>query len=460
MTNNTRTLGKMRAAALITAAIITLAVFTGCPNAAKPKAPEPPAPAPKHAVSFSVEGMGGTLKAKAEGVAETEMSPIMVEQGKTVTFTAEPNTDYVVKKWTVSGGSFVSGGTENNTTATVKITAETAVKVSFTEYKTVEFGTDGVDLDNYLKNTASGTEVNYIKVSGLRTTDLIATAGNGYRSQLGKILFGNSTKKVALKFAGNITGLTDMSGCFYGCPNLVQAPDIPASVTNMRSCFNACSITKAPKIPEGVTDMSECFMSCSYLKEAPAIPNNVKNMKECFSNCSGLKEAPVIPEGVENMAGCFANCTLTKAPAIPASAENISKCFQLCGYLEEVPAIPVGVKNMEACFQDCYSLKIAPVIPEGVENMWQCFKDCRNLEGVPAIPASVTTMKDCFYGCNKLNGAVLKCNYTNDRSFSNAFSLCDGLKEGGIKVPPTQLETYKTNAGTMGTDADKFAKDE
>ena len=122
MTNNTRTLGKTRVAALITAAIITLAVFTGCPNAAKPEAPapEPPAPAPKHAVSFSVEGSGGTLKVKADGITETDMSPITVEQGKTVTFTAVPATDYVVKNWTISGGSLVSGGTENNTTATVK----------------------------------------------------------------------------------------------------------------------------------------------------------------------------------------------------------------------------------------------------------------------------------------------------------------------------------------------------
>lgn len=424
------------AAALITAAIITLAVFTSCPNAAKPKAPEPPAPAPKHAVSFSVEGMGGTLKAKSEGVAETEMSPIMVEQGKTVTFTAEPNTDYVVKKWTVSGGSFVSGGTENNTTATVKITAETVVKVSFTEYKTVEFGTDGVDLDNYLKNTASGTEVNYIKVSGLRTTDLIATAGNGYRSQLGKILFGNSTKKVALKFAGNITGLTDMSGCFYGCPNLVQAPDIPASVTNMRSCFNACSITKAPKIPEGVTDMSECFMSCSYLKEAPAIPNNVKNMKECFSSCSGLKEAPVIPEGVEDMTGCFVNCTFIKAPVIPASVKDMAKCFQFCMNLKEIPAIPEGVKSMERCFWGCASL-----------------------ETVPVIPASVTDMGYCFVDCTELKSAVLKCNY-RDNYFNSAFSGCHALTDGSIKVSATQVDTYKANADKMGTDAGKFAKDE
>ena len=437
MTNNTRTLGKTRVAALITAAIITLAVFTGCPNAAKPEAPapEPPAPAPKHAVSFSVEGSGGTLKVKADGITETDMSPIMVEQGKTVTFTAVPATDYVVKNWTISGGSLVSGGTENNTTATVKITAETTVKVSFTDYKSVEFGTNGVDLDNYLKNTASATEINYIKVSGLRTTDLIATHAHNDHSLLGKILSDNLTKKVALKFAGNMTGLTDMSGCFYGCPNLVQAPDIPASVTKMSSCFNACGITKAPEIPAGVTDMSECFRSCSDLKEAPVIPNNVKNMKDCFNAC-GITKAPVIPEGVEDMTGCFVYCTFTKAPVIPASVKYMDNCFQFCMNLKEVPAIPEGVESMERCFWGCASLEMAPVIPASVTNMGNCFKDC-----------------------TELKSAVLKCNY-RDNYFNSAFSGCHGLKEGSIKVPAAQLDTYKVKADRMGTEPDNFAKDE
>ena len=83
---------------------------------------------PKHTVTFSVEGTGGTLKAKADGVEETAKSPITVEQGKTVTFTAEPAAPYVVKEWKVDG-TVVTGNTSNTYTHTV--TAAVDVKVRF-----------------------------------------------------------------------------------------------------------------------------------------------------------------------------------------------------------------------------------------------------------------------------------------------------------------------------------------
>ena len=83
---------------------------------------------PKHTVTFSVEGGHGTLKAKADGVEETAKSPISIEQGKTVTFTAEPAAPYVVKEWKVDG-TVVTGNTSNSYTHSV--TAAVDVKVSF-----------------------------------------------------------------------------------------------------------------------------------------------------------------------------------------------------------------------------------------------------------------------------------------------------------------------------------------
>ena len=83
---------------------------------------------PKHTVTFSVEGTGGTLKVKADGIAETDVSPITVEQGKTITFTAAPDKNYKVKEWKVDG-AIVTGNTSNSYTHTV--TAAVDVKVSF-----------------------------------------------------------------------------------------------------------------------------------------------------------------------------------------------------------------------------------------------------------------------------------------------------------------------------------------
>ena len=85
-------------------------------------------PLPKHKIAFSVDGANGTLKAKADGIDETSTSPITVEEGKTVTFTAEPSTNYKVKEWKV-GDTVVTGNKTNTYAHTV--TEAVTVKVSF-----------------------------------------------------------------------------------------------------------------------------------------------------------------------------------------------------------------------------------------------------------------------------------------------------------------------------------------
>ena len=146
-------LHKKRAAALITAAVLTLALlFTGCKQSTGSSGGGnsgggTPTPKPKHAVTFSVDSttLNGTLKAKADGVPETEASPITVEEGKTVTFTAKADDGYRVKGWTLDGNTV--NGTNNSYSFTV--TKPATVKVSFESDSTplpqyaVTFGVDG-----------------------------------------------------------------------------------------------------------------------------------------------------------------------------------------------------------------------------------------------------------------------------------------------------------------------------
>ena len=89
-------------------------------------------PPTTYKVTFSVDGIGGTLKAKSDGIAETTSSPISVEEGKTVIFTATAEGGYKEDKWSISGSSFESGsGADGSTTAKVKVTANTTVNVTF-----------------------------------------------------------------------------------------------------------------------------------------------------------------------------------------------------------------------------------------------------------------------------------------------------------------------------------------
>ena len=395
------------------AAILLAAVFTiGCKTDTGSGDPAPE----MFAVAFSVDGANGTLKAKADGIAETDKSPIVVQKGKTVTFTAAADTYYKVDKWTITGGTFEAGtGTDGSTTAKVKITANTTVKVSFyKEYVKVALA----GLDNHLKNTAPDTDgIYYIEVTGLTAADLKGEYTYPVKpSALGKILNDNLTKKVALKLS-EVSGLTDMSRCFYECISLTQVPVIPSGVTNMMWCFYGCKrLTQAPVIPSGVTDMSYCFRYCESLIQAPAIPSGVTNMSNCFENCESLTQAPVIPSGVTDMSSCFSDCT---------------------------------------------SLTQAPVIPSSVTDMWSCFSGCKRLTQAPVIPSTVTNMRSCFFGCEKITAVTLKCNYNSEQiysspAFKDAFYGCKKLTANSIKVPAGQLSTYKANAATMGTTEDKF----
>ena len=175
-------------------------------------------PLPQYAVNFSVEGGNGTLKAKADGVTETEASPISVQKGKSVTFTATPDSGYRVKGWTLDGNPV--NGTNSSYSFTVTKAAE--VKVSFESNSTplpqyaVTFSEEGGN--GTLKAKADGvaeTAASPISVQKGKTVTFTAVPAAGYEVKEWQIFGtgmafeagtgteGNNTAKVNLK--GNLT---------------------------------------------------------------------------------------------------------------------------------------------------------------------------------------------------------------------------------------------------------------
>lgn len=432
---------KIKAPAFLGAAFMLLIafMFTACPQRAKPKAEEPAPPPGPQKVTFSVEGTpaNGELKAMAGSTPITSGSK--VPYGTTVTFTATVTAaEHYADEWTIKGGSFKTGGKDGDTTATVQITGETEVKVNFSRYKSVAFGTDGADLAAYLNSgTPAADGIYYIKVTGLQAEHLKGNLDMHESSPLAKKLQAHPAKKVALKF-GKLPAVTDINSCFRDCKNLTQAPVLPAGVTNMKSCFYNCEgLTQAPEIPESVTNMNNCFNGCKNLIQVPAFPANAK---------------------VTNMNSCFVECeNLTQVPALPASVTDITNCFSKCKNLTQAPEIPASVTQMTNCFKECVKLTKAPsTIPKGVTNLHSCFYLCRKLTKAPVIPKGVTYMKYCFKFCTELTEVTLECNYGGEDDFKEAFLFCDKLTAGSIKVPADQVQTYKDNAFDMGTHPDRF----
>ena len=333
-----------------------------------------------HLVTFTVEGTppNGTLTATLDGKAID--TGAMVAEGKIVEFTANDN-DYAVENWTVTPpAARIAGGQPGESTAKVKITAATTVKVTFSPYKKVAFE----KLDEYLKTANAASEgIYYIEVTGLTPQHL--QAGYGLmQTPLGRRLKENISKKVALKL-GSITDFINMSWCFSGCTNLVQVLEIPNNVTEMSFCFFGCtSLTQAPEIPSSVTNMSYCFKDCTSLVKAPAVPSSVGNMYSCFSDCTKLEQAPEIPSSVRNMNSCFSGCTnLTQAPVIPDKVTNMEWCFYGCTSLTSVTlkcnypsSNPEAFKN---AFGGCGSL-MANSIKVPADQL-QTYKDNASLMG-------------------------------------------------------------------------------
>ena len=112
---------------LAAAALIVAALVLGCkPNVSNGGEVQPE----KFTVTFNVNGGNGKLTATVDGKAIT--SPAQVEKGKNVVFTATPHKNYAVDKWSITpSNALIENGKAEDTTAKVKVTANTTVNVTF-----------------------------------------------------------------------------------------------------------------------------------------------------------------------------------------------------------------------------------------------------------------------------------------------------------------------------------------
>ena len=127
---------------------------------------------------------------------------------------------------------------------------------------------------------------------------------------------------------------------FYGCSNLVQAPELPATELAV-SCYfhmfeNCYDLVQAPELP--ATELaSGCyyymFQGCHNLVQAPELPAT-ELADSCyqymFSGCISLTQAPELP-ATELADSCyqymFSGCiSLTQAPELPAE-KLVNRCY-------------------------------------------------------------------------------------------------------------------------------------
>ena len=367
-----------------------------------------------------------------------------------ITFSATAAAGFSVDRWTITGGKTISGGMNGDKTATVKITADSQVFVTFkpsgnsppaqTSFTVaMTAGANGsISASPALpedKKVAKDTEITFS-----------ATAAAGFSVDRwtitgGKIISGgmNGDSSARVKVTANVTvSVAFISGGYTKVPfqnldaylraapsegvNAIEVTGLEASYLKGFSYGKQNDASALGKILNsngtkkvslklggsisGLTDMLNCFYGCKTVVQVSEIPAGVTNMSGCFTKCASLMNAPTIPESVQEMRSCFFGCSsLSTAPAMPKNVQNMLRCFDSCTSLTRAPEIPEGVLNMEDCFYNCTSLMDAPAIPESVQNMDGCFDGCIALTTAPVIRANIKQMLVSFRGCTSLTKA-------------------------------------------------------
>ena len=125
----------------------------------------------------------------------------------------------------------------------------------------------------------------------------------------GKII-GTVPKYIYVEPLGKVLPVTDMSGCFYNCTNLVEAPKIPDTIKSIQNIFCGCSSLTSITIPDSITSIKDrAFEDCSSLTSI-TIPDSVTSIEYCaFENCSSLTSI-TIPDSVTSIGNyAFYDCS-------------------------------------------------------------------------------------------------------------------------------------------------------
>ncbi|UTC58957.1 leucine-rich repeat domain-containing protein [Treponema sp. OMZ 305] len=373
----------------------------------------------KYPVTFSVDGAGGTLKAKADGVAETETSPITVEHGKTVAFTAAPAAGYRVKGWTLDGTAIAKAGT--NTEYTLTVTKPATITVSFEPKKallTLEAG------KNTVKVKAKTADGSAIKVEGCNVNEL----ANDTETTL---TVTNSERKLALigdiieldcsgeEFGNRPLASLDVSGCTalqkLNC-QYNQIPELDVQGLTKLQKLN-CQYNQIPELDvQGLTKLQKLYCQdnnlstlnvsgCTALKELICINNQISelNVQGCATlkvlNCRYNKIAELNVSGLTELQELI--CNVNKIPEL--NVQGLTKLQQLkCGGNQLKTLDVQGLTELQQLY--CQNNQLPALDVQDLATLQKL--DCSENQLKTLNVQGCTALKELICYQNKLNADV------------------------------------------------------
>ena len=383
----------------------------------------------------------------------------MIEQYKTLTFTATPNEGYEVE-WT--------GAAPDNTNknkATLTVTANAVVTATFKKPG------NSSEVQNYHVALSSGSHGTLIAdtplpadgmVAAGSTLTFTATPDSAYEVEAwtGAVANPSDSTKATLtvtahttisvtfkKKQANIALLDiDAGGYLKGVIDkdaLVGDLIIPDTVTSISAyAFNDCQGLTSVTIPNGITSIGRStFYDCLNLTHI-TIPDSVTEIEQlAFIGCSGLISI-TIPNGVTSIGSrAFEGCRKLTNIILPSSLTSIqSETFKDCKSLTNI-TIPNKVTIISsAAFENCVGLTQIS-IPSSVTKIdTGAFKTCSKLKQI-SIPNSVTEIGQyAFYYCTGLTNITLGTGVTTIDA--GAFNGCKNLTSIIIPNSVSKIEGW------------------
>ena len=368
----------------------------------------------------------------------------MVEQYKTLTFTAQPDEGYEVE-WT--------GAAPDNTDknkATLTVTANAVVTATFKKPG------NSSEVQNYHVALSSGSNGTLIADTPLPADGMVAagsiltftaTPDSAYEVEAwtGAVANPSDSTKATLtvtahttisvtfkKKQANIALLNiDAGGYLKGVIDkdaLVGDLIIPDTVTSISDyAFADCQGLTSVTIPNGVTSIGRyTFYDCLNLTHI-TIPDSVTEIEQlAFIGCSGLISI-TIPNGVTSIGDrAFEGCRRLTNIILPNSLTSIqSETFKDCKSLTNI-TIPNKVTIISsAAFDNCVGLTqiSIPSSVTKIDNL--AFRTCSKLKQI-SIPNSVTIIGNAaFYRCTGLTNITLGTGVTtiNEAAFQDCKNL-------------------------------------
>ncbi len=368
----------------------------------------------------------------------------MVEQYKTLTFTATPNEGYEVE-WT---GAAPNNADKNK--ATLTVTANAVVTATFKKPG------NSAEVQNYHVALSSGNNGTLIAdtplpadgmVAAGSTLTFTATPDSVYEVEAwtGAVANPSDSTKATLtvtahttvavtfkKKQANIALLDiDASGYLKGVIDkdaLVGDLIIPDTVTSISAyAFNDCQGLTSVTIPNGITSIGQgTFYDCLNLTHI-TIPDSVTKIEDrAFIGCSGLISI-TIPNGVTSIGSrAFEGCRKLTNIILPSSLTSIqSETFKDCKNLTNI-TIPSSVTIIQSkAFYYCSKLKQIS-IPNSVTEIGQyAFYYCTGLTNITLGTGVTTIDAGAFNGCKNLTSIIIPNSVSKIEGW--AFERCDKL---------------------------------